>query len=278
MAVEVGTGTGNVDLTSLLKGVDMGNIFGTGSGADGTGGGLIGGLILGSLLRNNGNLLGGNNGVVDGIGAGGAMLRTPPEQATANMSLMAGIGDVKQAVAVSAANAETSNATQTGMLSGQISGVAAALTSTVTMAKDAATQNAVTLMQQLNGVSTNIMENRYELSKDVFNDGDKTRAAIAALAERLPTRAEIDLECQLGVAQSQILHNRTLDTIREGNVTVTTTVTQNQAQQQQQAQIANLGNLVNSLIAEQRVTQGVLNIGSGTVSGNSQNAANTRVA
>lgn len=270
MAVD-STSSNNIDLNSLLRSNAMGNIFGN----DNAGGGMIGGLILGSLLRNNGNLFG-NNGV-DGVGAG-AMLRTPPEQATANMSLMSGIGDLKQAVAVSAANAETSNATQTGMLSGQLSGIAAALTNTVTLAKDAATQNAITLMQQLNTTNTNIMENRYELSKDVSNDGDKTRAAIAALAERLPTRAEIDLERQLGVAQSQLLHNRTLDTIREGNVTVTTNVNQAQAQQQQQAQIANLGLLVNSLIAEQRVTQGVLNIGSGTVSGNSQTAANTRVS
>lgn len=275
MAVEIGTGTGNVDLTSLLKGTDMGNIFGGGTNESGMGGGLIGGLILGSLLRNNGNLLG-NNGVVDG--AGGAMLRTPPEQATANMSLMAGIGDVKQAVAVSSAVAETSNATQTGQLSSAILQSTSANQIAVAGVKDAVTATAITLMQQLNGISTNIMENRYELSKDVSNDGEKTRAAIASLAERLPTRTELDLERQLGVAQASLLHNRTLDTIREGNVTVTTTVNQAQAQQQQQAQIANLGNLVNSLIAEQRVTQGVLNIGSGTVSGNSQTAANTRVA
>ena len=271
MAIDTETDTST--LTNLLKGADMGNIFG---GTDGTGGGLIGGLILGSLLRNNGNLLGGN-GAVDGV-AGGAMLRTPPEQATANMSLMAGIGDIKQAVAVSSATAETSNATQTGQLSSAILQSTSANQIAVAGVKDTVTATGITLMQQLNDVNTNIMTNRYELSKDVSNDGEKTRAAIAALADRLPTRAEIDLERQLGVAQSQLLHNRTLDTIREGNVTVTTTVNQNQAQQQQQAQIANLGNLVTSLIAEQRVTQGVLNIGSGTVSGNSQTAANTRVS
>lgn len=272
MAIETDSSTTSSTLDTLLKGANMGNLFG-GSGFGN--GSTTEGLVLGMLLGRNS--LFGNNGLIDGA-AGGAMLRTPPEQATANMSLMAGIGDVKQAVAVSSANAETSNAMQTGTLSGQMSGVAAALTNTVTMAKDAATANSITLMQQLNAINTNIMENRYELSKDVSNDGEKTRAAIAALAERLPTRAEIDLERQLGVAQSQLLHNRTLDTIREGNVTVTTNVNQAQAQAQQQQQIANLGSLVSSLIAEQRVTQGVLNIGSGTVSGNSQTAANTRVS
>ena len=54
------------------------------SGGDGLfgGSGLIGGLILGSLLRNNGNLFGN-----DGAGAAGAALRSPPEQAQANMDL-----------------------------------------------------------------------------------------------------------------------------------------------------------------------------------------------
>jgi hypothetical protein len=69
------------------------------SGGDGLfgGGGLIGGLILGSLLRNNGNLFG-----ADGT-AGGAVLRNPPEQDQANMSLMQSIGQVDKAVAVGTA-------------------------------------------------------------------------------------------------------------------------------------------------------------------------------
>ena len=82
------------------------------SGGDGLfgGGGLIGGLILGSLLRNNGNLFG-NDGA-----AGAAALRSPPEQSQANMSLMNAIGEVNRSVALGTATTETSNATQTGQL------------------------------------------------------------------------------------------------------------------------------------------------------------------
>ena len=40
MAVEIGTGTGNVDLTSLLKGTDMGNLLG-GVGGSGEGLGVV---------------------------------------------------------------------------------------------------------------------------------------------------------------------------------------------------------------------------------------------
>ena len=48
----------------------------------GSGGGLIGGLILGSLLRNgNGGLFGGDG---NGAALGGAVLRNPPEQNQAN--------------------------------------------------------------------------------------------------------------------------------------------------------------------------------------------------
>jgi hypothetical protein len=52
---------------------------------------------------------------------------------------------------------------------------------------------------------------------------------------------------------------------------------QQQAQQQSQ-QIAVLGAHLQALYQQnQHIQQGVLNIGSGTVSGNSQTAANTRV-
>jgi hypothetical protein len=74
----------------------------------GSGGGLIGGLILGSLLRNgNGGLFGNGDGAA-AAALGGA--RIPPEQSTANMQLMQSIGAVDKAVAVSTAAMEASQA------------------------------------------------------------------------------------------------------------------------------------------------------------------------
>lgn len=245
------TGSGGLDFNQLLQtaiaGKNMDGIFG-GNNASG----VVMGLLLGRL-----GLFG--NAGVDGVAG--------PAQPQANMSLMSGIGDIKQSVAVAAEAMVSNNANQTGQLSNQMSGIAAALTNTVTMAKDSATQNTITLMQQLNASTTALMA-----------DGDKTRAAIAALAERLPSAREIDLERQLGVAQATNRQTELLGAIRGGNVEVTNNITQNQNQFQQQQQLAGLAALVNQVVAEQRVTQGVLNIGSGTVSGNSQNAANTRVA
>jgi len=268
MAVDAtGTTSGSgVDLTSILAGNGMGNLFG-GNGNGST----TEGLVLGMLLGRNG--LFGNNGAVDG-----AVVRTPPEQATANMSLMAGIGDVKQAVAVSSVQAENSNATQSLAIANQVSGVAAALTTTVTMAKDSASANAVALMQQLNTVNTNLMETKFELAQVVNNDGDKTRAAIANLAERLPSARELDLERQLGVAQAANRDATVLGAVRQGNVDVVNNINVNQQQQQQQQIITGLTGQLQQLLAEQRITQGILNIGGGSVSGNSLTAANTRVA
>lgn len=244
-------GAGGLDMNTLLQqalaGKSMDGIFG-GNNASG----VVMGLLLGRL-----GLFG--NAGIDGMNG--------PAQPQANMSLMSGIGDIKQAVAVAAEAMVSNNANQTGQLSNQLSGVAAALTNTVTMAKDSATQNSITLMQQLNALGTVVM-----------NDGDKTRAAIAALAERIPSARELDLERQLGVAQATNRQTEQLAAIRSGNVEVINNITQTQNQQQQQQQINGLIGLVHQLSADQRVTQGVLNIGSGTVSGNSQNAANTRVS
>lgn len=247
------------DVNSLinnLAGKGMGNIFGGG----GNDSGMIGGLILGSLLRNNGNLFGGNGGDA----AGGAMLRSPPEQVTANMSLMSGIGDLKQAVAVGVATTETSNANQTGQLTSAILQSTSANQIAVSGVKDVVNANSVALMQQLNTVNTNIMESKFELAQTITNDGEKTRALIT---QNMVT----DLN-------NQIADLRVQRTVADNGVNVTNNINQNQLQQQQQQQMIATNGLLQQLIAEQRVTQGVLNIGSGTVSGNSMTAANTKVA
>lgn len=255
MTVDTSSGAGALDLNSLLQsaiaGGSMANIFGGGQ----DGGNFIMGALLGRLLWNQNGL--------DG--------QAVPAQSQANMSIMSGIGDIKQAVAVSEANMIGNNAAQTGTIQNQVSGVAAALTNTVTMAKDAASANAVALMQQLNGVNTNLMETKFALAEAVNNDGDKTRALIQSIETA-------NLQRQLGVAEARLLQQDTLAAVRGGNVDVTNNINMNQLQQQQQQQGILTNTLLQQLLAEQRITQGVLNIGSGTVSGNSQNAANTRVS
>jgi hypothetical protein len=225
----------------------------------GSGGGLIGGLILGSLLRQgNGGLFGGG----DGAGAvGGAVLRNPPEQNQANMDLMQSVGAVDKAVAVSTAAMEASQATQTIGITSQLNNVVASLANRVEGVKDAVNQNAVALMQGQAAINQNIMENRYELSKDISSDGEKTRALITQ-------QYEINLQRQLADANAAIIElrgdNRLAERTRGIEVNTTTTVNQMQQQQQQQAQYGQLANLIWGLSQNITNANGAINVGSGT--------------
>ena len=232
-----------------------------GGGGDGGmfgGGGLIGGLILGSLLRNNGNLLGG-----DGAGGAalGATLRNPPEQNQANMDLMAAIGAVDKSVAISTATMEASQATQTLGITTQLNNVASSIASRVDNVKDVVNTNAVALMQGQAAINQNIMENRYELSKDISEDGDKTRALITA-------QYEATLNRQLGEANAALIELRSqnnLATATRGiEVNTTNNINQMQQQQQQQAQYGQLANLIWSLGQSIRNDNSAINVGSGT--------------
>jgi len=224
----------------------------------GSGGGLIGGLILGSLLRNGNGGLFGNEG---GAGAAAAALRSPPEQAAANMALMQSIGAVDKSVAVNAASFEASQAAQSLGLTNQFNSTTASLASRIEGVKDTVNANAMVLAQQLAALSQTTMENRYELSKDISNDGEKTRALIT-------NQYEINLQRQLADANAAIIElrgdNRLNERTRGIEVTTTNNINQMQQQQQQQAQYGQLANLIWSLGQNIRNDNAAINVGSGT--------------
>lgn len=249
----------------------------------GGGGGLIGGLILGSILRNgNGGLFGG-----DGNGAGAAALaaaRIPPEQATANMSLMQAVGAVDKSVALNSAAFEASQATQSLGLTNQFNNITASLASRVEGVKDVVNTNNVALMQGQNAlmqnqmastatINQNIMENRYELSRDINNDGDKTRALITA-------QYEAALNRQLSDANAAViaLQNRFDNAERSRGIEVTTTnnINQMQQQSQQQQQYGQLYNALWSMAQQIQNTNSAINVGSGTQTANPLNT-NTNI-
>lgn len=245
-------------------------ILGAGSSGDSMfgGNGLIGGLILGSLLRNNGNLFGGG-----GDAAMGATLRNPPEQNQANMDLMAGIGQVDKAVAVSTAAMEASQAAQSAGIVSQLNNVTGSLATRVDGVKEAVNANAMVLAQQLNGLEKSTMENRYELSRDIQNDGDKTRALLVQ-------QYEADLNRRLGDANAQIV---ALQSRAEANavargveVTTTNNINQMQQQQQYQQQFAQLGNYIALLAQQIRSNNEAINVGSGTLTASPTNT-NTNI-
>lgn len=242
-------------------------LFGMGSG-----GGMIGGLILGSLLRNNGNLFG--NGYGDGVGpAAGAVLRSPPEQVQANMSLMQAVGAVDKAVAVSTAAMEASQANQTIGLTSQLNSITSSLAGRVEGVKDVVNAGTMVLAQQLNGVEKSIMENRYELAKDIVSDGDKTRALLTA-------QYEASLNRQLSDANAQIIALQTrADTTavsRGVEVNTTNNINQMQQQQQQQQNYDRLAGLIWSLGQQIRSNNEAINVGSGTLTASPTNT-NTNI-
>lgn len=241
-----------------------GDMFGMG------GGGMLGGLVLGSLLRNgNGGLFGGNG--VDGAAAMGATLRNPPEQNQANMSIMQSIGAVDKAVAVSTAAMEASQAAQSAGIVSQLNAVTGSLATRIEGVKDVVNQNAMVLAQQLAGLDKTTMENRYELSRDISNDGEKTRALITA-------QYEATLNRQLAEANAAIIELRSDERgyrrARETEVNVTQTVTQMTQQQQQQQQTGALLGLIQGLAHDLqyiRSTNQAINVGSGTQTANPTN-------
>jgi hypothetical protein len=236
-----------------------------GDGLFGGGGGLIGGLILGSLLRNNGNLFGG-----DGAGAGAlaATLRNPPEQDQANMSLMQSIGAVDKAVAVGTAAMEASQAAQTIGLTNQFNSTTASLATRIDSTKEAVNAGTMVLAQQLNGVQQQVMENRYELSRDISNDGDKTRALITAQYEAALNRQLSDANAAVIALQTRF---ENAERSRGIEVTTTNNINQMQQQTQQQQQYGQLYNALWALGQSINATNQAINVGSGTQTANPLN-------
>lgn len=210
-------------------------------GGDGLfgGGGLVGGLVLGALLR-NGSLLGGD--------AGG--------QSQANMSLMAGIGDIKQAVAVGTTQMEASQTAQTAQLSGQLASVAAALTGTIGGVKEA-----------VNAVGVLTMQGTNQVERAIAADGEKTRALIVQ-------QYEATLNRQLTEANAALVELRSESRMRDNSINVTQQVNQMQQQQQWTGLLSNLLGEMQNI----RATNQAINIGAGTLSASPINTnSNTRV-
>lgn len=224
------------------------------------GGGVLTGIVLAGLLRGN-NLFGGEAG---------------SPQAQANMSIMSTLGDLKQAVAVSTSQMETSQALQSSTIQAQLSQVAQATVGQINGVKDVVNSNSVALMQQLNNIEKSVMENRYELAKDITNDGDKTRSLITS-------QYESTLNRQLGEANAAIVELRSQNALAERTraveVTTTNNINQVQQQQQQQQQIGRLADLVNHLANDLqyiRATNQAINVGNGTLTANPTNT-NTNI-
>ena len=230
----------------------------------GSGGGLIGGLILGSLLRQGtGGLFGGGTD-----GGAAAALRSPPEQAAANMALMQSIGAVDKSVAVSSAAMEASQATQSLGLTNQFNATTGSLATRLDGVKDAVNGNSVALMQQLNLVNTQVMQTANDTQTAVYNDGDKTRALITAQYEAALNRQLSDANAAVIALQTRF---EGAERARGIEVTTTNNINQMQQQTQQQQQYGQLYSALWSLAQNISATNSAINVGTGTQTANPLN-------
>ena len=264
--VDPSSGSSGIDLNSLLQsalaGKNMSNLLG---GNDGIGSGLVLGLLLGrtGLLGNNWD---GNNQNSDRAAIESAVASALAQNNQANNNFGILLKDIQD----------------TGQdITGAITASNNNLTSTITNGNQNLLvqflQGQIANLQGQSNIINEIHEAEQALASSISNDGDKTRAAIAALAAQIPTSRELDLQRQLAVAQEEERLRRISSIVDSGNVTVTNNINQNQQQQQQQQQIWNINNLLQDLLAQQKITQGIVNLGTMTGSAGSQTAANTRV-
>ncbi len=148
--------------------------------------------------------------------------------------------------------------------------IAASLASQAIIRHDIATSAGAGIATTLNA--------KYELSQNIRDDGDKTRALIVR-------QYEDTLNRQLAVAQDALIEQRAVGRSREVEVNVTQQVTQNQAQlqaqAQQQQQFQVTSNLLQAILSQAQIAQATnqsLIIGNtGAVVGGAQNANPTNV-
>ena len=234
-------------------------------------------IAMAALLRDS-HCHHGNHGGYGGFGGysggyGREDWRT--EQNQANMSLMQSIGQVDKSVAVSTAEMQASQATQSAGIVSQLNSLTASLATRVDGLKDVINVNSMHLAEKMCAVDKSIMENRYELSKDITHDGDKTRTLITS-------QYEATLNRLLSEARNEISDLRNdyhgFRRSHDSDLNVTQTVNQAQQQAQQQGQFDRMYHMLHEAAQNIRATNQAINIGSGRQTANPENTStNNRV-
>ena len=264
----------------------------------GMGGALGGGLgagVVGGLL---GTMLLGRRGLGGEIDGGSPVATADLVQ---NTAIMQTLGDIKASIPYAESQVQLALAVSQADINNHIQTSTDGLSTTINTQSLANANNFSNLNTNLGNALANITNtvnttaatnlaatkdaailaerSSWAITQAVTNDGDKTRALIQSIDKSNDSRTISSLAAEI----SDLKNSRSLDAAT-GNITISnnnnaTAIAQQQQAQQQQQQIATLLANVNALYAQnQHIQQGVLNIGSGTVAGNSQTAANTRVS
>ena len=241
-----------------------------GDGLFGGGGGLIGGLILGSLLRNNGNLFGNNQG--DG-NIGGIATQAGVQSVVNQSAIQQELADIKAAIPYNEAQMQLALANAQTALTSQINN-----SNAVTQTGFQNTQNQLNQIENLIGrdllnLNNSVTTGTLQTISAVKDDGEKTRALITQ-------QYEATLNRQLNDANARIIaleNKQELNSATRGvEVNTTNNINQMQQQQQQQQQFAQLYNVLWGLAQSIRSTNEAINVGTGTLTANPVNT-NTNI-
>lgn len=283
----------NTDAVNLFATPNMGGV-GAG-GMAGLGAGLVGGLLGNTLFRGGF----GNDGHRGDFGPPATLQGV--ESVVNNAAIMQTLGDIKASVPLAEGQIQLALAGAQMDINNNVNGIAANIIGAVG-AGNATTMANLNMQTQMNTKgfadnqattvavgNANILaikdlasqtdRNSWAITQAINTDGDKTRELIRSIDKTNDSRTITTLANEIAE-----LRNDQRLTTATGNITISNTntanaVAQQQQAQQQQQQLTTLLAHVHALYDQnQRIQQGVLNIGSGTVAGNSQNAANTRVS
>lgn len=229
--------------------------FGGGSGDMG-GGGMLMGLILGTLLRNGG--LGGNEGRAADV----------VTQADLNAQTL---GDIKASIPFNEAQVQLALAGAVSALSTQATADTQYLSNQAQNAALAAASANALIARDIASVDTNVDRQSTAIQIAIANDGAKTRELITA-------NQIAELNQRLTVAQLENSENRSIQREMNNSHNVTTTINTNQQQQQLQTQRQDflLNSLVNGMGQLARATNSNVVVGSTGV-GTQQHANPTNV-
>ena len=275
--------------TSMLGGI-------LGGGGNESGSGLIGGLLLGSLLRNNGNLFGGDTGAGAAVAAANSLTAADVQNIVAQNTSSQTLGAVKSEIwqaegQVQAAISASQNASQLATLNAQIANLQGEnhlnsslannfanvaqqhndlvdnINATANQTQNAVATTAAALLSTTNALaaqaaanaaqaSIGVLQAKYDTLTAITNDGDKTRALITDINIATLNREITVVSNELAEARGD--HR----SVRDG-VTVTNNINQNQAQAQAQQQQILTNGLLSQLVAAQHATNTAVTIGNG---------------
>lgn len=189
---------------------------GGGFGFGGGGGGMLGGLLIGALLGNNGGLFGGNRR------DGGDCV---------NQSDLNGqtLGDIKAAIPLAEAQVQLALAGNQSAITQLIASVANQLQNGQTALLLQSANQTNQLQQSICDVDTNVDRTATATQAAVLNSERR-------IADLITNNRISDLEQQLTVAQLRESEQRSINREQSNSHNVTVTMNQAQAQQQQQMQ------------------------------------------